>query len=1216
MAETGDLIDFDVIEDSKENIQALPSGRSAKSLASVFSPLAIKSPSHTQDINDLARQDFEKEIQNIEDSDDPLDVYDRYCKWTLNTYPAAQATPQSQLLPLLERATRAFLDSPHYKNDPRYMRLWLSYIRFFSDDPRETFAYLARRGIGDGLALYYEEFAAWLENAGRWSQAEEVFNMGIENEARPVERLMRKFGEFEKRLETQPRAAQQPGSPALPAVRPALASRADPFAQSDPQAPDAQAQQSQRQASSAMGRGKKLEIFSDEGAESRPLSSGSRGWENIGTVADRKKENVVGASVWTGETMKSSRAPSTAPKMMVFKDPSLSRVPLPPVESHPSLDQKVVNPRTGKLECVAVNLEAVYPDPANPDVEFCFEELRAAKRGWLQKNWRSVASPKRNWTPSKPPRLPLTNSPQKQLRGGADNDTAVASREYTPRIVRLNDENDENAPPRLASPSMKATVSKKKGMNDENKTRKIKVREMRNETQTIQTNLNSPQGPRIRRKKSSDPTATVTICTKAARDEMYDLFNQTLDANDTTEVIDDGLSSDDDYTSAGDSTGGTGHISTTTSDFEDDHTDADLVEVASAPDTEETGNNTGWTDFDTRKDLPDHGHNGQNDTDDVEASPEEGSDMSENAGDAVLDEEVKTPNSPELLVETKRTFTIPLPPDDIEAPTRPYRDPEQVAQSRLPFMTPIAEQTESSMGTGLTYKEKDYFNIKTPCPKGGQRTPVIPEDEGELLSSPFQEELEEALNNRHPIPQPKLDPAPQRSVVPLSPAISNTPAPKISKDATMKGPIVRDRQCNPTNESIRQTILMEMHPPLSSFKGFFDHGLQMSNRRTDIRRYCKATAKGGKSLNEKTCTVTLPPILTFDGAERQLAVQRELGAGAFAPVYLAEPIDEESEEVADVTGSANGARRRLEAVKMEDPPSSWEFYIIRAAKRRLGVSRAADSIIDAYEMHLFQDEGFLVEEYRDQGTLLDLINVCTREHAAAGNSGAMDETLAMFFTVELFRTVEGLHGKGIIHGDLKPDNVMIRFEDPTNVSSCEELSANYDRSGAGGWSAKGISLIDFGRGIDMRAFQPNVQFIADWETSATDCAEMRELRPWTFQADYHGLAAIVHVMLFGKYIDTIADRGGALGAGATKTYRLRESLKRYWQTEIWQEVFAFLLNSGRAAECEEGGRLPALKSLKTVRERMEGWLEDNCDKGVGLKGSIKKAEASVMTRRR
>lgn len=40
-----------------------------------------------------------------------------------------------------------------------------------------------------------------------------------------------------------------------------------------------------------------------------------------------------------------------------------------------------------------VNLEAVYPDRRNPNHEICFEELRAASRGWLTKNWSKVKRP-------------------------------------------------------------------------------------------------------------------------------------------------------------------------------------------------------------------------------------------------------------------------------------------------------------------------------------------------------------------------------------------------------------------------------------------------------------------------------------------------------------------------------------------------------------------------------------------------------------------------------------------------------------------------------------------------------------------------------------------------------------------------------------------------------------------------------------------------------
>jgi checkpoint serine/threonine-protein kinase len=336
-----DLISFDIIESQKENIQALPSGRSARKLAEIFSPsplsakpLATPTPSDTKSINDHIRAEFEAEISTLSESDDPLDVYDRYVRWTLDAYPSAQATPASQLHVLLERATKAFVGDARYKNDARYLKMWLHYVHFFSDSPRETYLFLSRHGIGEGLALWYEEYAAWLEGAGRWAQAGEVYRLGIEREARPVSRLVRKFGEFEARYEVhlaQGGGDEGAGESALPVARAALAERVDPFAAGEVRDP-----QAQRQGSGVGGAGarpaKKLMVFSDAdpsaAAPSAPVVAGTtKGWESIGSLGDRKKENVVEAKPWVGETLKAGgKKTSGAAKLAVFRDPVSSRL--------------------------------------------------------------------------------------------------------------------------------------------------------------------------------------------------------------------------------------------------------------------------------------------------------------------------------------------------------------------------------------------------------------------------------------------------------------------------------------------------------------------------------------------------------------------------------------------------------------------------------------------------------------------------------------------------------------------------------------------------------------------------------------------------------------------------------------------------------------------------------------------------------------------------
>lgn len=329
MAHPDESVDFSLIEEQKENIQSLPGGRSARALVATLSSGAVSNSSassglnETNEINATIKKEFEQELQTIDESDDPLDIYDRYVKWTFDAYPSAQATPQSGLLPLLERATKAFLTSADYKNDPRYLKLWLHYIRLFSDAPREVFTFLIRNGIGERLALFYEEFAAWLESAGRITQAEQVYEMGLEKEARPVERLSRKYREFSKRVESNPRL-NEPTSPVIPKVRPALQAKIDPYASARiPSDPQAQSQKAAAPAKTTRTGKPKMQIFSDADgapADEEPSSDMGKGHDSIGFMRERKKENTYEPKPWKGQTLKSASRPERAPKLQIYKD--------------------------------------------------------------------------------------------------------------------------------------------------------------------------------------------------------------------------------------------------------------------------------------------------------------------------------------------------------------------------------------------------------------------------------------------------------------------------------------------------------------------------------------------------------------------------------------------------------------------------------------------------------------------------------------------------------------------------------------------------------------------------------------------------------------------------------------------------------------------------------------------------------------------------------
>ncbi|KAM0422969.1 hypothetical protein ACHAPD_001439 [Fusarium lateritium] len=1212
MSGSGDLVDFDLIEGQKENIQSLPGGRSAKKLAQLYSPSPLHkqstpTPSNTRNVNDCIRAEFEQEVENIAESDDPLDIFERYVRWTLDAYPSAQATPESQLHTLLERATKTFIGSAQYKNDPRYLKLWVHYIHFFSETPRETYMFLSRHGIGESLALFYEEYAAWLEGAGRWAQAEEVYKLGIEREARPVPRLMRKFQEFEQRVAQQPDLMNEPSSPALPAMRPALASKVDPFAaarEADPQA----------QRTSSGGAAKptkaKMAIFSDADAQPSAMSSmgaGSKGWDSIGSLADRKKENTIEARPWAGETLHAGGKKSAAPKMSVFRDANIVVVP--------SKHQISLHPQTGKKERVFVDLAAVYPTPEEIGTELSFEEIIAANRGWLDHSWEDETFDQ-NIVHQSPVPLEIeeiSNGMGEKLMIHQDAvDKNPIHKDSGDKLMIHPDPMDKLVIHQDSS--TKLPIHRDNVQYDENGraidqpraprgTKKKKMMEV-NETQIIKAKLDSPSRPKLKKKNTSEPT--MTLHTKAATDDIYDIFNAPLKPTGQEEeesACEDDYESDDNYTSDAESTETTRQIEP--SDAGDDDNDEDVKSLSE------------WSDFTTQKHIPsldvegneggdaqasglvnttatEHEQEVNEALDNVYDQSQSGDEQDEDEGD------VETPVSEDFPPQPRTTF-VPIPPEDYEPPTRPYRDPAEVANNRLPFMTPITERTEVSLD--VTIERHQY---KTPCKRESSMT-IDEEDEESSDLEPLSSPIREIINGA--IAAPKISaPLAPKSAGPLGKSIP-------SKFLTPKGPIIREPQCNPMDEAVRSEIIAKMLPPLSSYSGFYDHRNEKYERGGEIRRFAKALAKANKT-GDKMGPMTAPVVIEFPDTQSTYTIKKELGAGAFAPVYLIEnsapQTDEHDENAVSMMGKgafATNHRSEIEALKMENPPTPWEFHMMRLAHTRLGPQhRASASLSHAHEMHLYQDEAFLFLPYHPHGTLLDVVNFFRAEPSAV-----MDEQLAMFFTIELLRTVESLHSKSVLHGDLKADNCLLRLDALKDDGS---LTSQWKADGSGGWSSRGVVLIDFGRGIDMRAFVPEVEFFADWKTSAQDCAEMREGRPWTWQIDYHGLAGTIHTLLFGKYIETMrCDQGGL---GKSRRYKIRESLKRYWQTDLWSDCFEVLLNPVAAAASggEEGGKMPVLKSMGSVRERMETWLEANCEKGVGLKSTMGKLEAAFGKNRK
>jgi hypothetical protein len=151
--EVGDL------DAHKENIQPRRQGRSIGALTTLSSTdrEAILQAGHDQ---------FQELLDSLDEQDDPLQTYIDYIDWTIQMYPQVQNL-DSNLMGLLKNATDAFKDSLQYKTDIRYLKIWIEYAHWV-EEPLDIFLHLRKKGIGQALALYYEEYAAYYEKLDKY----------------------------------------------------------------------------------------------------------------------------------------------------------------------------------------------------------------------------------------------------------------------------------------------------------------------------------------------------------------------------------------------------------------------------------------------------------------------------------------------------------------------------------------------------------------------------------------------------------------------------------------------------------------------------------------------------------------------------------------------------------------------------------------------------------------------------------------------------------------------------------------------------------------------------------------------------------------------------------------------------------------------------------------------------------------------------------------
>ncbi|KAK6454966.1 Mad3/BUB1 homology region 1-domain-containing protein [Scheffersomyces xylosifermentans] len=514
------------------------------------------------------------------------------------------------------------------------------------------------------------------------------------------------------------------------------------------------------------------------------------------------------------------------------------------------------------------------------------------------------------------------------------------------------------------------------------------------------------------------------------------------------------------------------------------------------------------------------------------------------------------PKAQEILIDDNGTFTIPLKDDDdLSLPINQNR-------SRSPTITMYSQMANHEVinmfndaSRGLNSDDEEE---KTEC----ENTTTTNFDG--FVTETIQVNINtqpEAAAALEPVATPPTD---KENDLQSSPFIEQP------SFGSMKGQQI----INPVDSQLRNTLLNRLSIPLSVYPGFFE---DVTKKIARLRSFKDITDVTTKSIGKGSVS----SIIDFLG-EEIFCLRHELGRGGFGYVYLIE----------------SGSTGALKALKVESPSSKWEYYILHQIHRRL-LGRSHDSkalIIQPEAIFFFKDESYMIMDYCAQGTILDVVNLFKNN-----SNSSVDEVLCIHLTIELLKAVEMLHSIGILHGDLKADNCMVRFEP---LDSGDELSEKYHRDGRNGWSKKSITMIDFGRAIDLTLFEENVSFKCDWVTASQDCPQMNENKPWSFEADYYGLASIIHAILFGSYIKIRKYNGNEI--------KLENSLRRYWQQDLWLPLFDLLLNPylDKSTNTETSDKRPLLSDLKSHRHKFEMWLEEH-SKSKNLKKIVLDVERDL-----
>ncbi|CAO2831329.1 unnamed protein product [Amaranthus hypochondriacus] len=312
-------------DNHKENVRPLKRGRNVKILNE-----SLKSHHHLPLKQSLllTRRKFIEAIDEYV-GDDPLKPWLRCIKWVEQAFPAGGDS--SGLLVIYEECVRTFWHDDRYRDDHRYLRIWLQYAENCAD-AEVIYRFLDANKIGQSHSAYYISYALHMESKHKIKTANQIFNQALSINARPHDKLEAAYRKFLARTMARTKATTDEDE-----TENILSVRGFGTVLSEGENRRNQMRVSEiSRKSNKNNRDERLplSVYKDKNMENSDyrldLSKGeSKSWDSLATHKDRNKENTAIPAKWT--SYKVMQRPGsrlgrvTTPAIEVFVDEECER---------------------------------------------------------------------------------------------------------------------------------------------------------------------------------------------------------------------------------------------------------------------------------------------------------------------------------------------------------------------------------------------------------------------------------------------------------------------------------------------------------------------------------------------------------------------------------------------------------------------------------------------------------------------------------------------------------------------------------------------------------------------------------------------------------------------------------------------------------------------------------------------------------------------------